>query len=199
MVNEQLATRHIESDVVLDAMSTVPRHLFVPEYLHSQAYSDTPLPIGFGQTVSQPFIIAYMTEQLGLVKGMKVLEIGTGSGYQSAILAHIGCDVYSIELLEELAFKAISILATLGFSSIQVKQGNGFLGWQEEAPFDAIIATAAPESVPEALVGQLKDGGRMIIPVGKPHSVQMLKLIAKKDGKATEKDLLPVRFVPMVE
>lgn len=198
MVEEQLKARNIDSASVLDAMNTVPRHLFVPEKLHSCAYDDSPLPIGLGQTISQPYIVAFMTEQLEIVPGMKILEIGTGSGYQAAILAYLGCEVFTIELLKELAVKAKETLAILNFDNVHIKHGNGYMGWPEEAPFDAVIVTAAPDTIPYKLIKQLKEGGKMIIPVGKAHSVQLLKLITKKDDKIIEKDLLPVSFVPMV-
>ena len=199
MVEEQLKKRKIQSEAVLEAMRTVPRHLFVPKNMQSYAYNDSPLPIGFEQTISQPYIVAYMTEQLELKAGMKVLEIGTGSGYQAAILAYLGCEVYTIELLEELTTRAEKTLKDLKFKNVKVKCGNGYLGWEEEAPFDAIIVTAAPDKIPEKLIEQLKEGGKMIVPVGPVQSVQSLKLITKKDNKITEKDLLPVLFVPMVE
>ena len=199
MVETQLKNRHIRSKVVLDAMRTIPRHLFVPTDMQNFAYQDNPLPIGLDQTISQPYIVAFMTEQLNPVPGMKILEIGTGSGYQAAVLAHIGCEVYTIELLDELAERAIKILSELKFSNVHVRSGNGYAGWTEHAPFDAIIVTAAPEKIPEALIEQLKDGGQMIIPVGPVHEVQSLKLITKKGEKITEKELLPVMFVPMVE
>jgi len=199
MVEEQLKTRRITSDVVLNAMRNVPRHLFVSENSQSSAYIDSPLPIGFGQTISQPYIAAFMTEQLKLAPRMKILEIGTGSGYQAAILGYLGCEVYTIELLSELADRAKKVLAALDFDNVKVKQGNGYMGWQEEAPFDAIIVTAAPERIPEKLVEQLKEGGKMIIPVGEIYSVQTLKLITKKDKEVVEENLLSVRFVPMVE
>ena len=199
MVTEQLKTRNIKSEAVLNAMRTVPRHLFVPEDMQTRAYNDSPLPIGLEQTISQPYIVAFMTEQLEPVPGMKILEIGTGSGYQAAILAQLGCEVYTIELLEELAERAGKILADLHFNNVHVKCGNGYAGWPDHAPFDAIIVTAAPDKIPAALIEQLKDGGRMIVPVGPVHAVQSLKLITKKGAKTTEKDLLPVRFVPMVE
>jgi len=199
MIEEQLRARNIKSDAVLAAMQNVKRHLFVPENLQNYAYNDSPLPIGLGQTISQPYIVAFMSEQLELVPGMKILEIGTGSGYQAAILAYLGCEVYTIEFLEELAAKAKNIFNELDFNNIKVKHGNGYLGWPEEAPFDAIIVTAAPENIPEKLIGQLKEDGKMIVPVGKVDSVQLLKLIIKKDKKIIEETLLPVRFVPMVE
>jgi len=199
MVERQLKTRGIRSDVVLDAMSNIPRHLFVSNNQQDNAYDDSPLPIGLEQTISQPYIVAYMTEQLNIVPGMKILEIGTGSGYQAAVLAYLGCNVYSIEFLEELASRAKKVLTSLNFNNVKVKHGNGFLGWPEEAPFDAIIVTAAPEAIPGKLIEQLKEGGKMIVPVGKVHSTQLLKLLIKEKNTVIEKDLLPVRFVPMVE
>ena len=198
MLEQQLIPRGIKSQAVLDAMHNVPRHLFVPEKLQDSAYEDSPLPIGFEQTISQPYIVAFMTEQIEPAAGMKVLEIGTGSGYQTAVLAYLGCEVYSIELLKELAENAKAILTNLKLNNVKVKNGNGYSGWQEEAPFDAVIVTAAPEYIPQKLTEQLKDGGKMIVPVGKPGSVQSLKLITKKDGRINEKELFLVRFVPMV-
>jgi len=199
MVEYQLKTRDVKSEAVLDAMRNVERHLFVPENLQNCAYQDSPLSIGLGQTISQPYIVAFMTEQLEPFPKMKILEIGTGSGYQAAILSYLGCEVYTIELLEELALGAKNIFTALDFKNIKVKNGNGYLGWPEEAPFDAIIVTAAPDRIPEKLVEQLKEGGKMIIPVGEVYSVQLLKLIIKKDKKIIERDLLPVRFVPLLE
>jgi protein-L-isoaspartate(D-aspartate) O-methyltransferase len=199
MVSEQLRSRNIRSEAVLLAMSSVLRHLFVPENLQKHAYEDSPLPIGLGQTISQPYIVAYMSEQLQLRRGMKILEIGTGSGYQTAILSCLGCEVYSIELLEELAIKAETVFKKLNLSNVKIKCANGYSGWQEEAPFDAVIITAAPEKIPEKLIEQLAEGGKMILPVGPANYVQYLKLVMKKDNKITERDLLPVRFVPMVE
>ena len=199
MVEEQLITRNITLKAVLDAMRRVPRHLFVPKNLQYSAYTDSPLPIGFGQTISQPFIVAFMTEQLRLTPGMRILEIGTGSGYQAAILASLGCEVYTVELLKVLAARAEKVFAELGFNNIKAKQGNGYSGWPEEAPFSAIIVTAAPEEIPEKLAAQLLEEGRMIIPVGLAGSAQLLKLITKKNSRTIETDLLPVRFVPLVE
>ena len=199
MIDGQLRTRNIKSDSVLDAMYNVPRHLFVPENLSNSAYNDSPLPIGLGQTISQPYIVAFMTERLEPTAGMKILEIGTGSGYQAAILAYLGCEVRTVELLEEFAVKAKKTLTGLNLNNVKIKHGNGYEGWPEEAPFDAIIVTAAPCFMPENLIEQLNEGGKMIIPVGKANSVQSLKLISKKEGKIIEKDMLPVRFVPMVE
>ena len=179
-------------------MRNVPRHIFVPPNMQDNAYDDCPLPIGFGQTISQPYIVAFMTEQLGPVAAKKILEIGTGSGYQAAILAKLGCEVYTIEFLEELAARAKNTLISLNFDNVKTKHGNGYEGWPEQAPFDAIIVTAAPPQIPEKLVEQLADEGKMVIPVGEIYDVQLLKLIIKKDKKIIEKDLLPVRFVPMV-
>ena len=198
MVEEQIIVRGVKSDSVLDAMLNVPRHLFVPEQLRGYAYNDSPLQIGYGQTISQPYIVAFMTEQLNPYPGMKILEIGTGSGYQAAILAHLKCEVYTIELVEELAVEAKKLFAALDLSNIIATHGNGYHGRPDEAPFDAIIVTAAPAVIPEALIEQLCDGGKMIIPVGEIHSVQSLKLIVKNHGELIETDLLPVRFVPMV-
>jgi protein-L-isoaspartate(D-aspartate) O-methyltransferase len=199
MVENQLKKRDIQSKTVLDAMRAVPRHLFVFLSMQNYAYMDNPLPIGLDQTISQPYIVAFMTEQLKPVPGMKILEIGTGSGYQAAILSYLGCKVYTIELLDELAERAAKILTELDFNNVTVKCGNGYVGWPDEAPFDAIIVTAAPDKIPEALIEQLKDGGKMILPVGPVHSTQSLKLITQKNKKITEQDLLPVVFVPMVE
>jgi len=199
MVEMQLKDRGIKSKTVLEAMRTVPRHLFVPLNMQPYAYQDSPLPIGLNQTISQPYIVAYMTEQLKPVAGMKILEVGTGSGYQAAILAHLGCEVYTIELLEELAVRSGKVLSELNYSNVKTKWGNGYAGWPEAAPFDAIIVTAAPEKIPEALIKQLKEGGKMIIPVGPVHAVQALKLITKKGKRIREENLIPVRFVPMVE
>jgi len=197
MVNTQLITRGISSFPVLDAMRNVPRHKYVPESLQDYAYDDCPLPIGLDQTISQPYIVAFMTEQINPAPGMKILEIGTGSGYQTAVLAYFNCDVFSIEYVEELAIEATKALAPL--ANVTVKHGNGYEGLPEEAPFDAIIVTAAPDIIPKKLVEQLKNGGKMIVPVGDIHSTQWLKLITKTDYKIAIKELLPVRFVPMVE
>jgi len=199
MVKEQLKDRDIRSASVLEAMRTVPRHLFVPQAIQSYAYQDSPLPIGLDQTISQPYIVAFMTEKLKPFAGMKILEVGTGSGYQAAVLAQLGCEVYTIELLETLAKQAEKVLTELNYKHVKVRCGDGYAGWPDEAPFDAIIVTAAPEKIPEALIEQLKDGGKMIIPVGPIHSVQALKLITKKGKRIVEEDLLPVRFVPMVK
>lgn len=198
MVYQQIQMRGITNSVVLDAFRKVPRHRFVlPEYLE-YAYSDTPLPINEGQTISQPYIVAFMTEALGLKPTDKVLEIGTGSGYQAAILAQICDSVFSIEIFEMLGKKANSVFHELGYSNIYCKIGDGYKGWSEKAPFDAIIVTCSPTHVPQALKGQLAEGGRMIIPVGEER-VQQLVLLQKKKGKVIEKNVLPVRFVPMLD
>ena len=198
MIEEHLKGRGITNNAVLDAMRKVPRQHFVPENLQNSAYEDAPLPIGMGQTISQPYIVAYMTEMLEPRPGMKILEIGTGSGYQTAVLAQLGCEVYSVEILEEHADSARDKLAALHYENVKIKHGNGQQGWPEESPFDAILVTAAPAAIPPALPGQLKDGGTMIVPVGTAGSVQWLKCITKKDGELTENSLLPVRFVPMI-
>jgi len=198
MVERQLVPRGVRSPAVLDAMRNVPRHLFVPESMQKHAYEDSPMPIGLGQTISQPYIVAYMTEQLEPFTDMKVLEIGTGSGYQAAVLAYLGCKVFTIELLEEHAERARKALCSCSFEKVSVKHGNGFLGWPEHAPFDAIIVTAAPDRVPSVLISQLRDKGKMIIPVGSVYEVQSLKSIVRNGENNIAKDLLHVRFVPMV-
>jgi protein-L-isoaspartate(D-aspartate) O-methyltransferase len=198
MVAEQLASpgRNITNSLVLAAMRKVPRHEFVPEPLRSQAYLDRPLPIGYGQTISQPFIVAFMTEQLEPKPADKVLEIGTGSGYQAAVLAELVAKVYTIEIIEDLARRAAADLKRLGYTNVSVRAGDGYKGWAEAAPFDAIIVTCAPENVPPPLVEQLKDGGRMIIPVGLGWDQELVLL--RKHGATLERHaVLPVRFVPM--
>jgi protein-L-isoaspartate(D-aspartate) O-methyltransferase len=196
MVDRQIRDRGISDQKVLLAMSTVPRHLFVPDYLRRQAYMDGPLPIGHGQTISQPFIVAYMTEILHIKPHHKVLEIGTGSGYQAAVLAELTDRVYTMEIIPELADTAGKRLKETGYTNVLVRQGDGYHGWPEEAPFDAIVVTAAAEFIPPPLLQQLKDGGRMIIPVGSPFFVQHLMLVEKKQAKITTRSLMPVRFVP---
>ena len=187
----------VKDEAVLRVMSTVPRHAFVLEEYLDQAYADHPLPIGYGQTISQPFIVAWMTELLDLKPGAKVLEIGTGSGYQAAILAELGyVDVYSIEIVPELAQSAAARLQELGYTQIQVKQGDGYFGWQEFAPFDAIIVTAAPDHLPSPLVAQLVPGGCIVIPIGPPGGYQTLwKFVNEQDGMRAY-NLGSVRFVP---
>ena len=198
MVEQQLQGygRNITHPGVLKTMAEVPRHEFVPERLREDAYEDTPLPIGFGQTISQPYVVAFMTEKLDPKPTDKVLEIGTGSGYQAAVLSPLVAEVYSIEIVEPLGQRAKADLQRLGFSNVQVRIGDGYKGWPEAAPFDVVIVTAAPEHVPQPLVDQLREGGRMIIPVG-PLSDQNLYLMTKRGGKLERRAVLPVRFVPM--
>lgn len=196
MVKSQIAARGVKDSLVLAAMRKVPRHLFVPDNLQDSAYDDSPLPIGHGQTISQPYIVAFMTECLRLKGGERVLEVGTGSGYQAAVLAEIVDSVYSIEIVDALAAEAKERLQRLGYKNVSVRQGDGYCGWPDRAPFDAIIVTAAPDHVPQPLVDQLKIGGRMIIPVGSIY--QELVLISKEDQRRVKEEaVLPVRFVPM--
>jgi protein-L-isoaspartate(D-aspartate) O-methyltransferase len=195
MVKNQIEARGVRDSLVLEAMRTVERHRFVPQRLQHLAYIDEPLPIGYQQTISQPFIVAYMTEMLDLKGNERVLEIGTGSGYQAAILGEIVKEVYTIEIIEALAERAQSILEKLKYDHVTCRAGDGYKGWSEKAPFDAIIVTAAPSKVPNPLIEQLKEGGRMIIPVG--TYFQELILFKKEDGILTEHKLIPVRFVPM--
>ena len=197
MVQQQLVARGIEDERVLAAMAKVPREEFVPADARVDAYEDGPLPIGHGQTISQPYIVAFMTQQLRPQTSDRVLEIGTGSGYQAAILAELVKEVYSVEIVEPLAKGAEATLARLGYKNIHLKVGDGYKGWPEEAPFDAIIVTCAPDKVPQPLVDQLKDDGRMVIPVGERFA-QELYLLEKKNGQLKESVTLPVRFVPML-
>ncbi len=197
MVEEQLAARGIANRQVLEAMGRVPRHEFVPAPHRVEAYGDYPLPIGYDQTISQPYIVAFMTEILAPKREDKVLEIGTGSGYQAAVLAELVREVYSIEIVEPLAERAAADLKRLNYTNVFVRAGDGYQGWPEAAPFDAIIVTCAPDHVPQPLVDQLKDGGRMIIPVGPAWGAQSLHLLEKRDGQVHRRDVLPVRFVPM--
>lgn len=197
MTDSQIRARGVRSPLVLAAMNKVPRHLFVPEGLRSQAYADEPLPIGDGQTISQPYIVAYMTEALGLVGGEKVLEIGTGSGYQTAILAEIAAEVWTVEIVEKLALRARAILDGLGYGNIRYYIGDGSAGWPEAAPFEAAIVTAAAPRLPEALEDQLAVGGRMIVPVG--TDLQELVLVRRGKKGVKRERLLAVRFVPLVK
>ena len=184
---------------VLDAMQNVPRHWFVPQSQQKYAYADSPLPIGHNQTISQPFIVAYMTHILQLDQHKKVLEIGTGSGYQAAILNELTPHVYTIEILASLADRAQKTFQEFGYEQITAKTGDGYKGWPEHQPFDAIIVTCAPDNIPQPLLDQLKPNGKMIIPVGSAYSAQQLILVTKDtDGKITKKDMMPVRFVPML-
>ena len=183
---------------VMDVMAKVPRHEFVPEILRGLAYLNRPLPIGHGQTISQPYIVALMTGLLGMTPGAKVLEVGTGSGYQAAVLAEFGARVFTIEIIEPLGRLARKRLTRLGFGNVEVRIGDGYYGWEEHAPFDAIIITAAASHVPPPLVRQLKPGGRMVIPVGQHFLVQFLTVVEKHpDGSVTMREILPVRFVPL--
>jgi len=196
MVKEQIIIRGVTDQPTLRAMRKVPRHLFVPEEYRNEAYDDNPLPIGYGQTISQPYIVAYMTEVSKPAPEKKVLEIGTGSGYQAAVLAEIVDKVYSIEIVPELARESSERLKKLGYSNITCKFGDGYKGWPENAPFDIIVVTAAPEQIPQPLIDQLAENGRLVIPVGAPAAVQELILIEKKNGNIEKKRLTFVRFVP---
>jgi protein-L-isoaspartate(D-aspartate) O-methyltransferase len=197
MVEQQLKPRGIKDEHVLAAMAKVPREEFVPADVRRSAYEDGPLPIGYDQTISQPYVVAFMTEQLRPKRSDRVLEIGSGSGYQAAILGELVAEVYTIEIVEPLAKSAEATLQRLGYNNVYIKVGDGYKGWPQEAPFDAIIVTCAPEKVPQPLVDQLKDGGRMIIPVGERFA-QQLYLLEKKNGQLKESVTLPVRFVPML-
>ena len=197
LVRESIVGR-VGDDAVLNAMKNVPRHLFVPEDKRDKAYRDIPLPIGHGQTISQPFIVAYMTQMLDLSKGDKVLEIGTGSGYQAAVLSEITPEVYTIEIIDPLAVRASKRFEELGYTSIKAKDGDGYYGWKEYAPFDAIIVTAAAGHIPPPLTKQLKAGGKMAIPIGSPYETQTLVKVTKsQSGEMDTERKLPVRFVPM--
>jgi protein-L-isoaspartate(D-aspartate) O-methyltransferase len=196
MVQQQLMTRGIHKERVLAAMAKVPREEFVPPTLRGESYEDGPLPIGHGQTISQPYIVAFMTEQMRPKPNDRVLEIGTGSGYQAAILAELVADVYTIEIVEPLAKTAEATLQRLGYKNVHVRAGDGYKGWPEHAPFDAITVTCAPDHVPQPLIDQLKEGGCMIIPVG-GFGNQELYLLEKKNGELRRRAVLPVRFVPM--
>lgn len=197
MVKEQIAARGIKERAVLKAMQTVERHLFVPIKFRHLAYSDSPLPIGFRQTISQPYIVGLMTQLLDLNSKSKVLEIGTGSGYQAAILAELCNDVYNIEIVEALALKAKSIIESLNYDNLHLKWGDGYKGWEEHAPYDAIIVTCSPNKIPQALMDQLGENGRLVIPVGETKEKNLV-LLKKIDGELVRKDVIPVHFVPMV-
>ncbi len=197
MVEQHLKARGIKDERVLAAMAKVPREEFIPADARPSAYEDGPLPIGYDQTISQPYVVAFMTEQLRPKRSDRVLEIGSGSGYQAAILGELVAEVYTIEIVEPLAKSAEATLQRLGYNNVHIKAGDGYKGWPEEAPFDAIIVTCAPENVPQPLVDQLKDGGRMVIPVGERFA-QQLYLLEKKNGQLKESVTLPVRFVPML-
>jgi protein-L-isoaspartate(D-aspartate) O-methyltransferase len=200
MVADQIAARGVKDPRVLDAMRAVPRHEFVPASVRDDAYGDSPQPIGHGQTISQPYIVALMTELARPSPSDRALEVGTGSGYQAAVLARLVARVFSVELVGPLAQSAAEVLGRLGVGNVVVRNGDGYLGWPEEAPFDIILVTAAPEEVPAALVAQLKPGGRLIVPVGRVWDVQDLRLIEKDaSGRVTTRSIIPVRFVPLVK
>jgi len=198
MVQDQIIARGVKDTATLHAMRKVPRHEFVPPELIGYAYDDTPLPIGSEQTISQPYIVAYMTESINPQKDQKILEVGTGSGYQAAVLAEIVDSVYTIEILPELAETASERLKQLGYRNIKVRCGDGYAGWEEAAPFDAIIVTAAAEDIPQPLIEQLKDGGIIVIPVGSMMSIQALTIVKKHGNDLEKKTVLPVRFVPLI-
>jgi protein-L-isoaspartate(D-aspartate) O-methyltransferase len=195
MVETQIERRGVRDSWVLDAMRTVPRHEFVPEDYRDRAYDDGPLPIGWDQTISQPYIVAIMTELLQIDSTSRVLEVGTGSGYQAAVLAEIAAEVYTIEIVEPLCHRADSVLSALKYDSVHVRCGDGYQGWSEVAPFDGIIVTAAPDHVPQPLIDQLAVGGNLVIPVGTYY--QELRRITKTESGVTERSVIPVRFVPM--
>jgi len=197
MVNSQIAARGISDPATLQAMRKVPRHLFVPARYAAEAYSDRPLPIGYNQTISQPFIVAYMTELARPARGKKALEIGTGSGYQAAVLAEIVDTVCTIEIVPELALESETRLRLLGYRNILTRYGDGYQGWPEHAPFDIILVTAAADHIPQPLKDQLAEGGRLIMPVGNPATIQQLIVLTKRKGKITEQRLEAVRFVPL--
>lgn len=197
MVRTQIEQRGVTDPDVLRAMRSVPRHQFAPEHDPALTYQDRPLPIGHNQTISQPFIVAYMTELLRPDSTDRALEVGTGSGYQAAVLATIVDTVYTIEIIPELAETARKRLARLGYDNVVVKTGDGYEGWSAHAPFDVIVVTAAPERIPAPLTRQLKDGGRMVLPVGAPYRTQQLMLVRKRDGEVSSEIITPVRFVPM--
>jgi protein-L-isoaspartate(D-aspartate) O-methyltransferase len=200
MVRDQIVSRGIQNAAVLKAMRVTPRHLFAPPDVRSLAYEDHPVPIGYGQTMSQPYIVAFMTDALAVRKEHRVLEIGTGSGYQVAILSALAKEVYTVEIVAQLAKSAADTLKRLGNSNVFVREGDGYNGWPEKAPFDRIILTAAPPELPQIVVNQLKTGGRLLAPLGRTVFDQEITVVEKAvDGKITSRSLLPVRFVPMVK
>ena len=197
MVERQLASRDITDARVLKAMAAVPRHLFVSPAYRDLAYGDHPLPIGDDQTISQPYIVALMTQLLEAKPGEKILEVGTGSGYQAAVLAHMGVEVFTVEIIRNLADKAEALLAELGYDRAHVKWSDGSWGWEEEAPFDAVIITCATAEIPPPIFHQVREGGRIVIPLGNPSTYQTLSVVTKRDGKPHTERVLSVRFVPM--
>jgi protein-L-isoaspartate(D-aspartate) O-methyltransferase len=196
MVETQIANRGVDDPATLRALQEVPRHLFVPEERRRSAYDDRPVPIGYGQTISQPYMVGYMTEVIRPRASQRVLEIGTGSGYQAAVLAEIVDSVYTIEIIRELHRSSASRLTSLGYGNVRTRNADGYHGWEEAAPFDAIVVTAAAEHIPPPLIRQLKDGGLMVIPVGSPFFVQTLMLVERNGEEYTTRSLMPVRFVP---
>lgn len=199
MVRYQIQDRGVRDPGVLEAMRAVPRHEFVPERYRDQAYEDHPVPIGLGQTISQPYIVAFMTELLELEPGDTVFELGTGSGYQAAVASEMAGSVYTMEIYRELADAALARLKSLGFENVSARHGDGYYGWKEKAPFDAIIVTAAADHIPPPLIEQLRPGGRLVIPLGSPFSIQQLVLVTKdREGKVSERAIIAVRFVPLL-
>ena len=196
MVERQIRQRGVTDARVLDVLRTVPRERFVPEDAAARAYDDSPLAIGFGQTISQPYIVAYMTEALQVQPSHRVLEIGTGSGYQAAVLALLAREVYTVEIVPALAKNASSVLRELGYGNVMVREGDGFAGWAEHAPFDRIVVTAAPDQIPEPLIEQLAPGGRLVIPVGSQNQTQWITIVDKTSGGVAERRTIPVQFVP---
>jgi protein-L-isoaspartate(D-aspartate) O-methyltransferase len=200
MVRDQIASRGIKNQGVLKAMRETPRELFMPPEVRAFAYEDHAVPIGYGQTISQPYIVAFMTEALDVAKAHRVLEIGAGSGYQAAILSSLAKEVYTIEIVGELAQSAAEALNRLGYKNVVVRHGDGYQGWPDRAPFDRIILTAAPRELPAALIDQLRPGGKLVAPIGDDSSTQELRLVQKSaDGAITSRPILPVRFVPMIK
>lgn len=197
MTEYQISARDVTDEEVLQVMEKVPRHKFVPPEYRDRAYTDYPLPIGYGQTISQPYIVALMTKLLNLERGERVLEIGTGSGYQAAILSELTDEVYTVEIIEELEKQAEGRLKDLGYTNVKVKHADGYYGWEEYAPYDAIIVTCAPDHIPQPLINQLKDGGRLVIPVGPPGAYQTLWQITRQGDQLISKNILGVRFVPL--
>ncbi len=197
MVTEQIEGRGVKDSAVLGAMRRVPRHRFVPEEYLSAAYADHPLPIGYGQTISQPYIVGLMSQAVAVKPGQKVLEIGTGSGYQAAVLAEMGADVYTVEIIPELAKQASERLASLGYKNIHAENRDGYYGWEEHGPYDAILVTAAPDHMPQPLASQLKEGGRLVVPIGPQGDLQTLWLFEKQGGELQATNLGDVSFVPL--
>ncbi len=197
MVETQLKSRDIQSERVLEAMKKVPRHLFMPESVRQYAYIDSPVPIGQKQTISQPYIVGLMTQTVDPKPGDRALEVGTGSGYQAAVLGELVQEVYTIEIILDLAERASKTLSELGYDNVEVRQGDGYQGWPEKAPFDIILVTAAPEIIPQPLIDQLAEGGRLVVPVGPQGEIQTLTLVTKEKGEVQRTHLTGVRFVPM--